>query len=122
MTMKLRVMGKMVATMLFAGTVTTVLAQPSELSVSDLRVTQDQAKLSTIMGTATNTAGRPITDAFLTFNLYDQSGTVVGNAMAHVQNLAVGDHWQFEAKTPLPFARVQVSQIQVFPPPAPQHR
>lgn len=105
------------AALVFACTAVAVQAhaQQSGLAVSDLRVTQDRTGISTITGTATNTAGRPLTDAFLTFNLYDQAGTIVGNTMTHVQNLAPGDRWGFAAQTPLPFARVQVSRIQVFP-------
>jgi len=99
--------------------VTQAHAQPEPLSVSDLHVTQEQAGISTVTGTATNTAGRPLTDAFVTFNLYDQSGTLVGNVMAHVQNLATSQRWQFRTQTPVAFARLQVSQVQVFPPAAP---
>lgn len=108
------------AAIVFALTATALQAraQSASLSLSDLQVTQDQG-IATIMGTATNTTGRPLTDAFVTFNLYDQNGTVVGNTMAHVQNLAAGSRWQFTAQTPVAFARAQVSQIQVFPPAAP---
>lgn len=90
-------------------------AQQPALSVSDLRVTRGGRGISTITGTATNVAGRPLTDAFLTFNLYDQAGAIIGNTMAHVQNLGAGERWQFAARTPLAFARVEVSQVQVFP-------
>ena len=99
----------------FASAVVQAHAQPAPLSLSDLHVTQSQG-IATIAGIATNMTGRPLSNAFLTFNLYDQSGTVIGNTMAYVQNLAAGDRWQFAAQTPVAFARAQVSQIQVFPP------
>ena len=106
--------------MLFASTILTVQAQtqPSPLNLSGLRVTQEQS-ISTIAGTATNNAAYPLTQAFITFNLYDQSGAIVGNTMTYVQNLAPGGQWRFAAQTPLAFVRVQVSEIQVFPPTAP---
>lgn len=46
----------------------------------------------------------------------DQDSTVVSNTMAHTQNMAVGDYWKFTARTPVTFARAQVSQVQVFLP------
>ncbi len=98
--MKTGTVRQWLSAMIFACSVTTAQAQVSDLSVSDLQVTQDQTRLSTITGTATNTAGRPLTDAFLTFNHHDQAGTLVRNVMDHAQNLAVGDHWRFETKTP----------------------
>jgi hypothetical protein len=67
--------------------------------------------VSAITGTATNDTSRTFSNAFIEFNLHDEQGNVVGNAIAHVANLAPG-----KAETPTRFATVKVSKVQVFPP------
>jgi hypothetical protein len=72
--------------------------------------------ISAITGTATNQTGRELTAAFVKFNLLDERGGLVGNAMATASDLEPGQVWKFDAETPVQFATVRLSGVEVFPP------
>ncbi|VVD71802.1 hypothetical protein PEP31012_00644 [Pandoraea eparura] len=50
-----------------------------------------------IVGIATNTGNALVRDAFVKFNLYDAQGNIVGNTIAHGQNIGPSERWRFEA-------------------------
>jgi hypothetical protein len=91
-------------------------AQPNELAIRNLQVVPEADGVSAITGTATNQTGRTLSSAFIEFNLYDSRGTVVGNAIDHIENLAPGNSWNFKAETPTRFGTVRVTKVQLFPP------
>jgi hypothetical protein len=91
-------------------------AQSNELVIQSFRVVPEGNGISAIIGTATNRTGRTFSAAFIEFNLYDSGGTVVGNTIDHVANLAPGNNWSFKAETPTRFATAKITKIQVFPP------
>jgi hypothetical protein len=63
-------------------------AQSTELDVRNLQVISEGNGISAIRGTATNQSGRELTAAFVKFNLLDERGALVGNAMATASDLA----------------------------------
>jgi hypothetical protein len=91
-------------------------AQSTDLDVRNLQVVSEGNGISAITGTATNQTDRELTAAFVKFNLLDERGALVGNAMATASDLAPGQTWKFEAETPVRFATAKLSGVEVFPP------
>lgn len=71
----------------------------------------ENSAIQYVTGYAVNFGSKPYENAFISFNLLDAQGTLVGNATTHVQNLAPGQRWLYRAAAVHPFARVQVAKI-----------
>lgn len=52
-----------------------------------------------ITGTVVNQRDRTLSYVQITFNLYDETGALVGTALANVNNLEAGGRWNFRAVT-----------------------
>jgi hypothetical protein len=94
-----------------------LLRAGDDLDISNVRIVRNG--YAVITGTATNRSGCTLSHAFVRFNLYDNQGTVVGNALDHASDLAPSDRWAFTAQTALTgtkFATVKLTGVQVFPP------
>ncbi len=53
-----------------------------------------------IVGSVRNNSGRSFSQVMVTFNLYDSSGALVGNAVDSVFNMSPGMVWRFRAPVP----------------------
>ena len=90
-------------------------AQSTELAISNLQVVPEADGLSAITGTAINESGHTLSGAFINFNLYDDTGALVGNATTSASNLAPEDRWNFKAEPGIQFRKAKLTQIQVMP-------
>lgn len=94
-----------------------LLRAGSDLDISNVHIVHDSnTGFSSITGMATNRSGRTLSNAFVKFNLFDNQGNVVGNALAVASDLAPTDKWAFEAVAPTKFATVKLTKVEVFPP------
>ncbi len=67
--------------------------------------------VSYIVGTATNITNKPLQAVVVTFNLYDQQNTLVGNALDIVNNLGPGGAWKFRAITTTPYDHFTLTNV-----------
>jgi hypothetical protein len=88
-------------------------AQNDRLAITNLRATQDYGSAK-VSGTAKNQSDKPIKNAFIHFNLYDGQGTLIGNTIAHAENIDPHGSWNFSASTPVTFATVRVADVKLF--------
>lgn len=84
----------------------------SQLSAGPNPVTNGNTYV--ITGTATNMTDKAIKSAFITFNLYDEQGNLVGNAIATAQGLDPRGTWKFKADAVARFATYKISEINIF--------
>jgi hypothetical protein len=68
--------------------------------------------LARVKGVITNGSGVTKRYASISFGLYDDSGSLLGNAMANITNLGAGEKWKFEAiGMPGDYARCGVANV-----------
>ena len=58
-------------------------AETTDMLVTDLQLTTNETGFPIITGMVANQTGKRVKTAFIRFNLYDDQGTVVGNAIAY---------------------------------------
>lgn len=84
-----------------------------QLVVSDLQAHAMAAPIpapfTEITGLARNVGNQTLRNMSLTFNLLDDSGTVVGNAYANGNNLEAGQSWRFSASATVPYSKFKLS-------------
>ena len=78
-------------------------------------VPSESPTASYIEGKLKNESGKNIDSISLTFNLYDEQGNVVGNAIASAATLAPGDTWAFKALAAAKFSTFKQSGITTVP-------
>ena len=71
------------------------------LTISDLKPLVDDNSI-TLAGTMTNGCGRSFRYVQVTYKLLDESGAIVGSALANLAGLDVGQSWKFQAFGMLP--------------------
>ncbi len=69
---------------------------------------------TTITGTIKNNCGRSFSYVQVTFKLTDDSGAVVGTAMANQSSLDAGETWKFKAHGFTPSKRYRLDEITAF--------
>lgn len=84
------------------------------VSISQLQVGTAPAGYPAVMGIAHNNTGATLSAVFVTFNLYDEAGNVVGNATAAGQNIGPGENLRFSAPTLVPFSTVKVTDVKAY--------
>ncbi|MGY4816334.1 FxLYD domain-containing protein [Pseudomonas chlororaphis subsp. piscium] len=52
-------------------------------------------------------------NVFVKFKLYDSEGSVVGNTIAHGQDIGLSESWKFLAPATTPFSEAKLSSVQV---------
>ncbi len=67
-----------------------------------------------ITGVIKNTCGRNFRYVQVTFKLFDNSGAVVGTALANQNNLDNGETWKFKAHAFTDFAKFRLDKITAF--------
>ncbi|HPJ36694.1 MAG TPA: FxLYD domain-containing protein [Spirochaetota bacterium] len=73
------------------------IAQSSDgLQLVSSRSTSD-SYFRYVTGTVRNTGSQTYNIVTITFNLYDSSGSIVGNAVDTIQNFRPGAKWKFKA-------------------------
>jgi len=112
-------MKKLFQTGLAIGTILFSLAglctETTDMPVSNLQVITGESSLPVITGMVTNQTGKRVKTAFIHFNLYDDQGAVVGNAIAYASDLSPGDRWKFQAQPTIrSFASCKVTSIEAF--------
>ncbi|UCR87467.1 FxLYD domain-containing protein [Pseudomonas chlororaphis] len=65
------------------------------------------------MGVAHNNRNATLANVFVKFKLYDSEGSVVGNTIAHGQDIGPGENWKFSAPATTPFSEAKLSSVQV---------
>jgi len=85
---------RLAAVMLFAFSIS-VYANPMDLPVTDIQSIQETPDIAVITGFVHNNTGKPVKTVFITFNLYDHEGNLVGNAKGYASDLAPGERWKF---------------------------
>lgn len=83
------------------------------LSFSDLQVVNVDGN-STVQGLAHNASGNKLNTMTVVFKLYDRSGNMVGNAVAHGMGLGPNENWKFSATGGVPFDRAEVTSVQIL--------
>lgn len=70
----------------------------------------------TITGTATNTYGKNLSYASVSFSVFDSDGAQIGNALDNISNLSAGTTWKFSAMGVLqnPPATYRLTDITAF--------
>ncbi|WP_282362130.1 FxLYD domain-containing protein [Pseudomonas sp. PS01300] len=84
-----------------------------KVTVSDLQVTNNGA-YPAVEGLALNNTQTTLRNVFVKFKLYNASGQVVGNTIAHGQDIGPGETWKFSAPATQAFTEAQLSQVQAF--------
>lgn len=86
---------------------------------SDVRANNDMQAVSgtaaypvgLITGSITNVTDRSFQYVTVEFNLYDDSGMLVGNAIAAASNLGPGETFKYKADTTTPFVKYKLAKI-----------
>lgn len=90
-----------IAALIFAFSCAGAVAQStngaSPIVVSDTSVIVAANGFPAIIGVATNKGEKLVHNAFVKFNLYDAGGNIIGNTIAHGQNIGPNERWRFEA-------------------------
>ncbi|MFM0450062.1 FxLYD domain-containing protein [Paraburkholderia nemoris] len=81
----------------FGSAAAQTVSGPGNLSVVQTEVVRGANGFPVIVGVVSNTGATIVHDAFVKFNLYDAQGNIVGNTIAHGQNIGPGERWEFEA-------------------------
>jgi hypothetical protein len=84
-----------------------------KVTVSDLQVTNNGAYAS-VEGLALNNTQTTLRNVFVKFKLYNSSGQIVGNTIAHGQDIGPGETWKFSAPATGEFTEAELSQVQAF--------
>ncbi|EPM91285.1 MULTISPECIES: FxLYD domain-containing protein [Pseudomonas] len=69
---------------------------------------------SSIQGIAHNNTNATLKNIFVNFKLYDKQGNVVGNTLAHGQDIGPGENFKFAADTNKSFAEARLSGVDVY--------
>ena len=69
----------------------------SEYEISGEALDNSNEYYAVITGTFTNNSDEELSTISITYNLYDENGTQIGNAYASASNVAPGSSWAFEA-------------------------
>ena len=95
---------------------TAALAQQSQpVHVENLSAVAGSTSQSPyIVGTATNTTNKQLQAVIVTFNLYDQQNTLVGNASDIVNNLRPGSTWKFKAIATTPYDHFTLTNVTAY--------
>lgn len=110
---KLLQAGLAIGTILFS--LAGVCAETTDMPVSNLQVIVNESGLPVITGMVANQTGKRVKNAFIHFNLYDEQGAVVGQAVTYASDLAPGDKWKFEAHTTVrSFHSYKVTSMEAF--------
>jgi hypothetical protein len=86
----------------------------NRVTISDVSVGPAPAGYPAVMGVAHNNTNGTLSAVFVTFNLYDNTGSVVGNATAGGQNIGPGENLKFAAPTSVPFSEAKLTGVQVY--------
>lgn len=89
---------------------TSVLAE-DRVTVSNVQVGTAPEGYQAVLGLAHNNTNSTLANVFVKFKLYDASGSIVGNTIAHGQDIGPGENWKFSAPTSQPFSRAVLSSI-----------
>lgn len=74
-------------------------------------VQTEQGRLTKITGSIVNRSGKDLRYASVKYNLYDESGALVGNAIDTVTGLEDGATWKFEATAFKEFSKYRVDRL-----------
>jgi hypothetical protein len=92
--------------------------QSSEVEQEDLKLLDwdvvSGEYSSKIVGKVKNNTDEEFSYVQITFNLYDESGALVGSAMANVNNLEANGVWKFEAAALEKFKTAKFKEITKF--------
>ncbi|MEE4704667.1 FxLYD domain-containing protein [Pseudomonas alliivorans] len=84
------------------------------VTISELQVGTAPAGYPAVMGIAHNNTSTTLSAVFVTFNLYDDAGNVVGNTTAAGQNIGPGENLKFSAPTLVPFSEAKVTGVKAY--------
>ncbi|MCE0914712.1 FxLYD domain-containing protein [Pseudomonas sp. NMI760_13] len=84
-----------------------------KVTVSGLNVS-NAAGYPAVEGLARNNTNATLANVFVKFKLYNPAGQVVGNTIAHGQDIGPGETWKFSAPATGSFSRAELSQVQAF--------
>lgn len=85
------------------------------IPITDLQVDTSETGLPVIKGMAINRTGKLVKNIFVSFNLYDANGVVVGNTTATASNLSPGDRWQLRAPSAIKnFTTFKITNINAY--------
>lgn len=83
------------------------------VNISELHTGTAPAGYPAVMGLARNTTNGSLSAVFVKFKLYDADGNVVGNTVAHGQDIGPGETFKFAAPTTVPFAEAKLGDVDV---------
>lgn len=67
-----------------------------------------------ITGDLTNNSGKEFSTVCLSYKLYDDNNTLVGNAQDCAQNLGAGEKWHFKALAPEKFSKFEYGSVEIL--------
>lgn len=90
------------------GFCTASFAEPVDSRISLENVRASSASESAyIIGDLTNSSGKEFSTVCVSYKLYDDNNTMVGNAQDCAQNLGAGEKWHFKALSPEKFRKFE---------------
>lgn len=90
----------------------TVMAD-DRVTISKIRV-DAASPLSAVQGMAHNNSNATLANVFVKFKLYDGAGNVVGNTVAHGQDIGPGENWKFSAPATQAFSKAELSSVTIY--------
>lgn len=84
-----------------------------QVEITEVHTGTAPAGYPAVMGIARNTTNGSLANVFVKFKLYDKDGNVVGNTLAHAQDIGPGETWKFAAPTTVPFTEAKLGGVDV---------
>lgn len=92
----------------------TAVIADDRVTVSGLQVGKADAGYPAVLGIAHNNTNATLENVFVKFKLYDSAGNVVGNTVAHGQDIGPGENWKFSAPATQTFEKVTLSDVKIY--------
>jgi len=93
----------------------TLVGEGKNVQIKEYRVDVDPlAGVIQVVGVARNIGNFALSNVFIEFNLYDESGTLIGNTIAHGMNLTAGRWWKFSAPITTKFNYAEIAKITAY--------
>jgi len=88
--------------------------KPSPVDVTELQALRNESGLPFIQGVVTNHSPDLLKNVIVKFNLYDQQGNLVGNALDIVSDLGPGDRWVFHTHNTKEFYSFKMTSVDTY--------
>lgn len=95
-------------------TIGSAIADSQSVAINNLSFSRNEHGIAIITGEAFNKTEKILKVVFIKFNLYNSQDSLVGNTIAHAQELKPHGKWIFQARAVEEFTKIEVSDIQAY--------